>query len=191
MWINHLTHIYFMKTAFILLKKEMNFWRKKQWPLIKNYHPQFITPHTFLIRTWHHFLIILMTFRYYHQTELPANQHQYKYPGLLFFHVNLLFVQHLFQHMLVFLLSLLLLYVTVKTSLIVLYVVILSVRVVVMLIELVNLITLLLVHLIALQISVSLLNSLPVIHILLIPVNLLSVLLVIVIFTVNVSCVKV
>ena len=188
MWINHLTHIYFMKTAFILLKKEINFWRKKQWPFTTNYHPQFITPHTFLIRTWHHFLIILMTFRYYHQTELPANQHHYTYPGLLFFHVNLLFVQHLFQHMLVFLLSLLLLYVTVKTSLIVLYVVIPSVRVVVMLIELVNLITLLLVHLIALQISV---NSLPVIHILLIPVNLLSVLLVIVIFTVNVSCLKV
>ena len=70
--------------------------------------------------------------------------------GLLFCHVNLLFVQHLVQRMLAFLLSLLLLYVTIKSSIIVLYVVILSVRVVVMLIELLNLYTLLLVHLIVL-----------------------------------------
>ena len=48
---------------------------------------------------------------------------------------------------------------------------VLSVRVVVMLIELVNLYILLLVHLIVLKISVSLLNSFPVIHILLIPVH--------------------
>ena len=78
-----------------------------------------------------------------------------------------------------------------KTPVIVLHIVILSVRVVVRLIELVNLNTLLLVHLIVLQISVSLLNSLPVIDILLIPVHLHLVLLVIAIFTVNVSCVKV
>ena len=83
------------------------------------------------------------------------------------------------------------LYVTVKTSVIVLYVAVLSVRVLVMLIELANQYTLLLVPLIVLQISVNHLNSLPLIHILLIPVNLRSVLLVIVIFTVNVSCVKV
>ena len=76
--------------------------------------------------------------------------------GLLLCHANLLFVQHLVHRMLDFLQFLLLLYVTVKTSVIVLYVVIPSVRVVVMLIELV--------HLIVLQISVSLLNSLPVIH---------------------------
>ena len=74
-------------------------------------------------------------------------------------------------------------YVTVKTSAIVLYAVIPSIGVVVMLIELV--------HLIVLQISVSLLNSQPVIHVLLFPVQLHLVLLVIAVFTVNVSCVKV
>ena len=107
------------------------------------------------------------------------------------FNVKLLFEQHLVHRMLVFLMSLLLLYVTVKTSVIVLYVVILSVRVVIILLELVNLYILLLVHLRVLQISESLLNSLLVIHILLIPVHLRFALLVIVIFTVNVSCEKV
>ena len=105
--------------------------------------------------------------------------------GLAFCHVNLLFVQHLFHRMLIFLLSLLLLDVTRKTSVIILYVTILSVRVAVMLIELINMYILFLVHLIVLKISVSLLRSLPVIHILLISVHLRSVLLVIV------SCAKV
>ena len=50
--------------------------------------------------------------------------------GHLFCHVNLLFVQHLVHRMYIRLLSLLSLYVTVKTSVIVLKVVILSVRVV-------------------------------------------------------------
>ena len=50
--------------------------------------------------------------------------------GHLFYHVNLLFVQHLVYRMYIRLLSLLSLYVTVKTSAIVLKVVILSVRVV-------------------------------------------------------------
>ena len=54
---------------------------------------------------------------------------------LLFFDVNFLFVQNLVHRMHVRLLSLLLLYVTVKTSLIVLYAVILSIRVVLILIE--------------------------------------------------------
>ena len=63
------------------------------------------------------------------------------------FNVKLLFEQHLVHRMLVFLMSLLLLYVTVKTSVIVPYVVILSVRVVIILLELVNLYILLLVHL--------------------------------------------
>ena len=111
--------------------------------------------------------------------------------SLLFYHINLLLVQHLVHHMHVHLLSLLLLYVTVKISVIVLYIVILPVRVVVMLIELVNLRTLFLIHLMMLQISVNLLNSLPLIHILSIPEHLRSALLVIVIFTVNVSFVKV
>ena len=79
--------------------------------------------------------------------------------GLLFCHVNLLLVQHLVHHMHVPLLSLLLLYVTIKTSLIVLYIVVLSVWVVTMLIKLWNLHTLLLVRLIMLQIPVNHLKS--------------------------------
>ena len=107
--------------------------------------------------------------------------------GRLFCHVNLLFLHYLVHCKVHFILSLLLLYVTVKTSVIVLCVGILPIWVVVMLIEL-N--TTLLVYIIVLQISVSLLNSLPLIHILLISVHLFSVLLVI-IFPVNVSRVKV
>lgn len=36
--------------------------------------------HVFLITTWHHFLIIQVTSHHYHQTNLPANQHQLTYP---------------------------------------------------------------------------------------------------------------
>ena len=108
-----------------------------------------------------------------------------------FCHVNLLFVQHLVHRMHVRLMSLLMFYVTVKTSVIVLYVAILSVRVVIMLIDLVKLHTLLLVHVIVLEISVNLLNSFALTHIFLIPIHLRSVLLAIVIFTVNVICIRV
>ena len=70
--------------------------------------------------------------------------------GLLFCHVNHLFVQYLINCMHVHLLSLLLLYLLVKISVIILYVVILSVQVEVMSEVLVNLHTLLLVNLIVL-----------------------------------------
>ena len=82
--------------------------------------------------------------------------------GFLFCHVDDLFVQHLAHHVHVCLLSLLLLYITVKTFVIVLYIVILSVQVVVMFKVLVNLHSLLLVYLLVLQMSLNLLNSLPV-----------------------------
>lgn len=82
--------------------------------------------------------------------------------GFLFCHVDDLFVQHLAHHVHVCLLSLLLLYITVKTFVIVLYIVILSVQVVVMFKVLVNLHSLLLVYLLVLQMSLNLLNSLPI-----------------------------